>query len=40
MPASRFIDQVWNDGIVPQLVEYTRIPNKPPHFDPQWREHE
>ncbi|HEX9811450.1 MAG TPA: M20 family metallopeptidase [Burkholderiales bacterium] len=36
---SRFVDQIWNDSIVPQLVEYIRIPNKSPHFDPAWREH-
>jgi len=36
---SRFVDQLWNDSILPQLVEYIRIPNKSPHFDPQWREH-
>ncbi len=26
----------WNESIVPQLVEYIRIPAKSPHFDPQW----
>jgi acetylornithine deacetylase/succinyl-diaminopimelate desuccinylase-like protein len=36
---SRFVDQVWNDSIVAQLVEYIRIPCKSPHFDQQWREH-
>jgi len=29
----------WNDSIVPQLVEYVRIPAKSPHFDPQWEAH-
>ena len=33
------IDRQWDDEIVPQLVEYIRIPAKSPHFDPQWREH-
>ncbi|HEY8552977.1 MAG TPA: M20 family metallopeptidase [Burkholderiales bacterium] len=37
--ASRFIDALWDDSIVPQLIEYIRIPNKSPHFDPGWREH-
>jgi acetylornithine deacetylase/succinyl-diaminopimelate desuccinylase-like protein len=37
--ASRLINAVWDDSIVPQLTEYIRIPNKSPHFDPQWREH-
>ena len=36
---SRRIDGVWNDSIVPALVEYIRIPNKSPAFDAQWREH-
>jgi acetylornithine deacetylase/succinyl-diaminopimelate desuccinylase-like protein len=26
----------WHADIVPQLVEYVRIPAKSPHFDPQW----
>jgi acetylornithine deacetylase/succinyl-diaminopimelate desuccinylase-like protein len=34
-----FVEKVWNDSIVPQLVEYIRIPNKSPFYDPQWREH-
>ena len=29
----------WDDSIVPQLVEYIRIPAKSPHFDPQWEAH-
>jgi len=33
------IDRQWDDEIVPQLIEYIRIPAKSPHFDPQWREH-
>ena len=34
-----FIDRMWDDEIVPQLVEYIKIPNKSPMFDPQWAEH-
>src|SRR5215469_10791949 len=34
----RFIDQCWGDEVVPRLVEYIRIPNKSPAFDPQWAE--
>ncbi len=34
-----FVDEKWNDEIVPQLVEYIRIPNKSPHFDPDWEAH-
>ena len=26
----------WDSSIVPQLVEYIRIPAKSPHFDPRW----
>ena len=34
-----FVDAFWDDAIVPSLVEYIRIPNKSPAFDPQWVEH-
>jgi len=36
--ARKLIDEVWADSIVPTLVEYIRIPNKSPSFDPQWAE--
>jgi acetylornithine deacetylase/succinyl-diaminopimelate desuccinylase-like protein len=26
----------WDEEIVPQLIDYIRIPAKSPHFDPQW----
>jgi acetylornithine deacetylase/succinyl-diaminopimelate desuccinylase-like protein len=26
----------WDQEIVPQLIDYIRIPAKSPHFDPQW----
>ncbi len=35
----RFVGGLWDDEIVPQLVDYIRIPNKSPMFDAQWREH-
>src|SRR3954469_20846418 len=35
----RFIDQGWGDAIVPTLVDYIRIPNKSPAFDPEWAAH-
>jgi acetylornithine deacetylase/succinyl-diaminopimelate desuccinylase-like protein len=35
----RFVDQVWGDEIVPTLVEYIKIPNKSPMFDPDWAAH-
>jgi acetylornithine deacetylase/succinyl-diaminopimelate desuccinylase-like protein len=36
---SRFVSGLWDDEIVPQLVEYIRIPNKSPMFDAKWVEH-
>ncbi len=36
---SKHIGQVWDDEIVPTLVEYIKIPNKSPSFDPKWKEH-
>src|SRR6201996_7681782 len=36
---NRFISGLWDDEIVPQLIEYIRIPNKSPMFDPKWVEH-
>ncbi len=37
--AQRFVSSKWDDEIVPQLVEYIRIPNKSPMFDADWVEH-
>ncbi len=34
---SAFIDQMWDQEIVPKLIEYIRIPNKSPMFEPQWK---
>src|SRR6266702_4058096 len=34
-----FVDQCWGDAIVPTLVEYIKIPNKSPAFDPGWAAH-
>ncbi|MEW6612093.1 MAG: M20 family metallopeptidase [Pseudomonadota bacterium] len=36
---SRFVEAFWEDAILPQLVEYIRVPNKSPHFDAQWQAH-
>jgi len=33
---SEFVDNKWESEIVPQLVEYIRIPNKSPMFDADW----
>ena len=34
--AEKYIAEKWDDDIVPQLVEYIRIPNKSPMFDRDW----
>ena len=33
---AEFVDKTWDDEIVPELVDYIRIPNKSPTFDPDW----
>jgi acetylornithine deacetylase/succinyl-diaminopimelate desuccinylase-like protein len=38
MKCQEFVDRVWDDSIVPALMEYIRIPNKSPMFDPAWQE--
>ncbi|WP_159015581.1 M20 family metallopeptidase [Cognatiluteimonas profundi] len=35
----RYIDGRWDDDIVPQLIDYIRIPNKSPMFDSDWVAH-
>ena len=35
----RFVQQIWDDAVVPSLVEYIRIPNKSPSFDRDWVAH-
>lgn len=35
----RFVADIWDEQIVPQLVEYIRIPNKSPMFDADWVKH-
>lgn len=34
-----FIDRLWDESVVPTLVDYIRIPNKSPAFDPDWVAH-
>ncbi len=36
--AFEFINAHWDEQILPELIEYIRIPNKSPLFDPQWAE--
>jgi acetylornithine deacetylase/succinyl-diaminopimelate desuccinylase-like protein len=33
------VEKTWDDSIIPSLVEYIKIPNKSPAFDPDWAEH-
>src|SRR5690606_25607193 len=35
----RYVSAKWDDEIVPQLIEYIRIPNKSPMFDADWEKH-
>src|SRR5215831_13687379 len=35
----KLVDQCWGDEVVPTLVEYIKIPNKSPSFDPDWATH-
>lgn len=37
--AQAFIEKTWDTAILPELLEYIRIPNKSPAFDPKWQEH-
>jgi acetylornithine deacetylase/succinyl-diaminopimelate desuccinylase-like protein len=37
--AGEFAAGLWDDEIVPQLVDYIRIPNKSPMFDRDWAAH-
>ena len=37
--ARAFIDHLWDQEITPNLIEYIRIPNKSPAFDPDWQTH-
>jgi acetylornithine deacetylase/succinyl-diaminopimelate desuccinylase-like protein len=38
-PLQHFVAEKWDDDIVPQLVDYIRIPNKSPMFDADWVAH-
>jgi len=35
----KFVNRCWGDEIVPTLIEYIKIPNKSPMFDPDWAAH-
>jgi acetylornithine deacetylase/succinyl-diaminopimelate desuccinylase-like protein len=34
-----FVERRWDESIVPTLMDYIRIPNKSPAFDPDWQAH-
>jgi len=34
-----FVEENWTNSAVPELVDYIRIPNKSPAFDPDWQRH-
>ena len=36
---SKHIHSFWDNEIIPTLVEYIKIPNKSPSFDPDWEKH-
>ena len=31
-----FVNEQWDTSIIPEISEYIKIPNKSPHFDPDW----
>lgn len=35
----QFCDRLWDDSIIPELIEYIKIPCKSPAFDKEWQEH-
>ncbi len=36
---AEFVNRMWDDSIIPEIAEYIKIPNKSPHFDPDWEQH-
>jgi acetylornithine deacetylase/succinyl-diaminopimelate desuccinylase-like protein len=34
-----FVNGIWDTEIIPELCEYIKVPNKSPHFDPDWEKH-
>ncbi|MDJ0749798.1 MAG: M20 family metallopeptidase [Woeseiaceae bacterium] len=36
---AQFVNTMWDDSIIPEIAEYIKIPNKSPHFDPDWEKH-
>ena len=36
---AEFVNAMWDDSIIPEIAEYIKVPNKSPHFDPDWEKH-
>ncbi|MEJ2299705.1 MAG: M20 family metallopeptidase, partial [Woeseiaceae bacterium] len=36
---AEFVETMWDDSIIPEIAEYIKVPNKSPHFDPDWEKH-
>ena len=34
--AADFVNTLWDTSIIPEISEYIKVPNKSPHFDPDW----
>ena len=34
-----FVDRMWDEAIIPTLIDYIKIPNKSPAYDPDWAAH-
>ena len=39
MSSINYINSFWDEKIIPALIDYIKIPNKSPSFDPNWEEH-
>ncbi len=37
--ARDFVERLWEESILPRLIDYIRIPAISPHFDPAWERH-
>lgn len=35
----KFCELQWQESVLPELIDYIRIPNKSPNFDPDWESH-
>jgi len=34
-----FVNEIWDESIIPTLCEYIKVPNKSPLYDPDWEKH-